>query len=150
MSYSWQKAESVCCEHCFRSNSYWPADLNSGNRHWISDCIHAVMYCGILNQIVNWFVSLYMSEINFSLINETGAQLAPYCYDALRSSHKHQLARKCTWIWPVGTEMASCFSKNDVASDDTALHNSNFLTLLHPLGAQKYDFSAQMCLLHAF
>ena len=137
MLYSGWKSESVCCEHCFKLNNYWPVDLNNGNIHRISDCWHAVLYCDILNQIVNWFVSLYGWN-KFSLINESEAGLAPNCYNELRSSHNHQMVMKCTWTrWPVGTELASCFSKNNVASGDTGLHKSKFLTLLHPLGEKK-------------
>ena len=98
----------------------------------------SVMYGDILNQIVNWFVSLYGWN-KFSLINESEAGLAPNCYNELRSSHNHQMVMKCTWTrWPVGTELASCFSKNNVASGDTGLHKSKFLTLLHPLGTEKW------------
>ena len=46
---------SVYCEHCLKSNDYWcyciDLYLNNGNINWISDCIHAVVYCDILSQL---------------------------------------------------------------------------------------------------
>ena len=89
------------------------------NIHWISDCIHAVVYLDIQNQMICFTLHDWSK---FSLINESEAQLAPYCYDALWSSHNHQMVRRCTWTWwPVSTESAVCFSWSNVASDDTIL-----------------------------
>ena len=101
MSCSRSKSESVCCEHCFKSNNYWPTDLNNENTPIL--CLHTC--CDIL-----WQPKSNCKLIRFTLhgwtklsvINESAAQV--------RSRHDHHRARKCigTW-WPVGIELASCF-----------------------------------------
>ena len=125
-----------------KSNHYLPIDLNNGNMHWFS--VHT--YCD-----VPWhpksnckLIRFTLHDWNkFSLINESEAQPAPYYYVPLWSSHDHQTVRKCTWTWwPVSTEWALCFSKNNVASDYTVL----FFKLCFILWKPKNDFSAQLCL----
>ena len=111
------------------TNNYWPIDLNNGLNQWLHT------YCDVLCHSKSncKLICFPLYDLNkFSLINESEAQLAPYCYDALWSRHNHQMVMKCTWTWwPVSTESVLCFSKSNVASDHTLRHKSKFLTLLH-------------------
>ena len=95
------KPDSVCCKHVFKSNNcrseQWKQTLNQ----WLYTCCdvpwHPKSNCKLIRLTLHDWNKL-------SLINESEAQLAPYCTGALQSSHNHQMVRKWWTWWLVSTE----------------------------------------------